>query len=152
MEKVFVHPECPFSTDTFNLLTEFYKNPSSDFYREHKKDFLKYVEDPVKYILSQVEELLPDFIKKYIEIKQENFGSLHTKFLKSPVVYNVSYFFNGTAPTQQYDKLRLAVGNQTLTFGFLGVNHLFSIMEKRYQDYVNNVNLIEILKRYHLPH
>jgi hypothetical protein len=50
---------------------EFYENPSSDFYMEHKKDFLKYVEEPVKYILSQVEEQLPDFIKKYINIKHE---------------------------------------------------------------------------------
>src|SRR4028118_1221788 len=147
MEKVFVHPECPFSTDTFNSLTEFYKNPSSDFYREHKKDFLKYVEDPVKYILSQVEELLPDFIKKYIEIKQENFGSFQTKFLNSTVVYNVGYLFNATAPTKHYDKLMLTVGNQTLTFGFLGLKHLFPIMGKRYQDYGNNLNLIEILKR-----
>ncbi len=66
MEKVFVHPECPFSTDTFNLLTEFYENPSSDFYMAHKRDFLKYVEDPLKYIFIQVEYLLPDFIKKSI--------------------------------------------------------------------------------------
>jgi hypothetical protein len=83
MEKVFVHPECPFSVNTFNLLTEFYENPSSDFYREHKKDFLKYVEEPVKYILSQVEEQLPDFIKKYIDIKQESFGSIQTQHLES---------------------------------------------------------------------
>ncbi len=152
MEKLFVHPECPFSENTFKLLAEFYENPSSDFYREHKKDFLKYVEEPVKYILSQVEELLPNFIKKYIEIEHENFGSFQTKFLNSTVVYKVGYFFNGTAPTKQSDKLMLTVGNQTLTFGFLGLNHLFPTMVKRYQDYGNNVNLTEILKRYHLPH
>ncbi len=152
MEKVFVHPECPFSVNTFKLLAEFYENPSSDFYMAHKKEFLKYVEEPVKYILSEVEEQLPDFIKKYIDLKQESFGSIQTKFLKSTVVYNVGYFFNGTAPTKQYDKLMLTVGNQTLNFGFFGQNHLFPIMVKRYQDYGNNVNLIEILKRYHLPH
>jgi len=94
MEKVFVHPECPFSENTFNLLTEFYENPSSDFYIEHKKDFLKYVEEPVKYILSQVEEQLPDFIKKYIDIKCERFGSRPTKFLKSTVVYRADYYIN----------------------------------------------------------
>ena len=71
MENFFVHPECPFSAETFNLLAQFYENPSSDFYMAHKKDFLKYVEEPVKYILSQVEEQLPDFIKKYINIKRE---------------------------------------------------------------------------------
>ncbi|HEY9295699.1 MAG TPA: AAA family ATPase, partial [Phormidium sp.] len=65
MEKVFVHPECPFSVNTFKLLAKFYKNPSSDFYMAHKKDFLKYVEEPLKYVSIQVEEMLPDFIKKH---------------------------------------------------------------------------------------
>jgi len=152
MEKVFVHPECPFSVNTFNLLTEFYENPSSDFYREHKKDFLKYVEEPVKYILSQVEEQLPDFIKKYIDLKQESLGSVQTQFWKSTVVYNVVYCFNGTAKGRQCDMLRLRVENQTLTFGFSGYNHFFPKMVNCYKDYGNNVNLIEILKRYHLPH
>ena len=76
MEKVFVHPECPFSENTFNLLTEFYEDPRSDFYRTHKQVFFKYVENPLKYILSQVEELLPDFIKNYINFRIDQFGSL----------------------------------------------------------------------------
>jgi 5-methylcytosine-specific restriction protein B len=152
MEKVFVHPECPFSENTFNLLTEFYKNPGSDFYREHKKDFLKYVEEPVKYILSQVEEQLPDFIKKYIDIKQESFGSRPTNFLKSTVVYRADYYFNIRFHPNHLDRLMLTVGNQTLTFGFWGQKHLFPAMVSCYKDYGKNVNLIEILKRYHLPH
>jgi 5-methylcytosine-specific restriction protein B len=152
MEKVFVHPECPFSVNTFNLLAQFNENPSSDFYLQHKKDFLKYVEEPVKYILSQVEEQLPDFIKKNIDIKQESFGSIQTESLKSPVVCSVDYCFNGKAHSRQSDKLMLKVENQTLTFGFSGQNHLFPAMVSCYKDYGNNVNLIEILKRYHLPH
>ncbi|PSB47391.1 AAA family ATPase [filamentous cyanobacterium Phorm 6] len=153
MEKVFVHPECPFSENTFNLLTEFYENPSSDFYLAHKKDFLKYVEEPVKYILSEVEEQLPDFIKKYIDVKQESFGSIQTKFLKSTtVVYSVGYCFNGGYHTRQSYKLMLKVENQTLTFGFSGENHFFPAMARHYKDYGKNVNFIENLKRYHLPH
>jgi 5-methylcytosine-specific restriction protein B len=152
MENVFVHPECPFSVNTFNLLAQFNENPSSDFYREHKKDFLKYVEEPVKYILSQVEEQLPDFIKKYIDIKQESFGSIQTESLKSTVVGSVDYCFNGRVHSRQSEKLMLRVENQTLTFGFSGQNHLFPAMVSCYKDYGNNVNLIEILKRYHLPH
>ncbi|MEG3956516.1 AAA family ATPase [Microcoleus sp. herbarium2] len=151
MEKVFVHPECPFSENTFNLLTEFYENPSSDFYREHKKDFLKYVEEPVKYILSQVEEQLPDLIKKYIDVKSETFGSRQTNFL-STGVYRATYFFNYRPHPNTFNQLMLTVGNQTLTFGFLGKKHLFPAMVSCYKDYGINVNLIEILKRYHLPH
>ncbi|MEG4809991.1 AAA family ATPase [Microcoleus sp. F8-D3] len=152
MEKVFVHPECPFSENTFNLLTEFYKNPSSDFYMEHKKDFLKYVEEPVKYILSQVEEQLPDFIKKYIDIKKESFGYIQqTKSLKSAAGYTVDYCFNGRTHTVS-SKLMLRCENQTLTFGLYTPYKLFRLMVDDYENiYKNNVNLIKILKRYHLP-
>ncbi|MEG4520230.1 MULTISPECIES: AAA family ATPase [unclassified Microcoleus] len=152
MEKVFVHPECPFSVNTFNLLAQFYENPSSDFYREHKKDFLKYVEEPVKYILSQVEEQLPDFIKKYIDIKKESFGHIQpTKSLKSAVGYTVDYCFNGSTHTVS-SNLMLKFENQTLTFGLYTPYKLFNLMVDDYKNtYKNNVNLIKILKRYNLP-
>jgi 5-methylcytosine-specific restriction protein B len=152
MEEVFVHPECPFSVNTFQLLAEFYENPSSDFYREHKKDFLKYVEEPVKYILSEVEEQLPYFIKKYIDIKSERFGSRATNFLKSTGVYRADYHFNSRFHPSHFDMLMLTVGNQTLIFGFSVEKYLFPAMVSCYKDYGNNVNLIQILKRYHLPH
>jgi 5-methylcytosine-specific restriction protein B len=91
MEKLFVHPDCPFSENTFNLLAQFSENPMWDFYREHKKDFLKYVEEPVKYILSQVEEQLPDYIKKHINIKYESCWFLPSKYWASTVVYRIDY-------------------------------------------------------------
>ena len=59
----------------------------------HKKDFLKYVEEPFKYILSQVEEELPDFIKKYIKIKHEGFGPFTTKDWKSHNLYSGKILF-----------------------------------------------------------
>lgn len=152
MEKVFVHPECPFSVNTFKLLAEFYENPSSDFYLEHKKDFLKYVEEPVKYILSQVEEQLPDFIKKYIDIKQESFGSIQTKSLKSAVVYRVDYCgFNSMIPPKA-PQLMLKIENHTLTFGLEAQNTVFEFMLYNYKkNYRNDLNSIEILKCYDLP-
>ena len=151
MEKFFVHPECPFSVNTFNLLTEFYKNPSSDFYREHKKDLLKYVEEPVKDILSHVEEQLPDFIKEYIDIKHESFAPIKTKYLESTVVYSVDYCFNGRTASESA-KLMLRVENQRLTFGLYTQNNLFELMVDNYKkNYRNNVNFIEILKNHNLP-
>ncbi|MEG4502035.1 AAA family ATPase [Microcoleus sp. F6_B4] len=152
MEKVFVHPECPFSADTFNLLTEFYENPSSDFYMAHKRDFLKYVEEPLKYIFSQVEELLPNFIKKYIDIKQESFCSIQTKYLESAVVYRVDYCgFNSMIPPQA-PQLMLKVENHTLTFGLEAQKTVFEFMLYNYKkNYKNDLNSIEILKCYNLP-
>ncbi|MEG4036274.1 AAA family ATPase [Microcoleus sp. S36b_A4] len=153
MEKVFVHPECPFSENTFKLLTEFYENPSSDFYMAYKRDFLKYVEEPVKYILSQVEEELPDFIKKYIESKHEGFSPFQTKDGKSPNLYSGKYSFIGR-DSSAYAKLILNIENHTLTFGLgLYTKHpLFSLILFTYKNiYRNNGNLIAILKRYNLP-
>ncbi len=56
-----------------------------------EKDFLKYVEQPVKYILSQVEEQLPDFIKEYINIKYEGFGSITETGLES-TAYSIAFY------------------------------------------------------------
>jgi 5-methylcytosine-specific restriction protein B len=140
MEKVFVHPECPFSENTFNLLAQFYENPSSDFYREHQIGFLKYVEEPVNYILSQVEEQFPDFIKKYIDIQQESFGCIQTKYLESAVVYRVDYC--SMIPTESA-QLMLRVEKQTLTFGWEAQKYAFQFMIDDYKNhYRNDVNLI----------
>jgi len=153
MEKVFVHPECPFSEKTFNLVAQFNENPSSAFYREHKKDLLKYVEEPVKYILSQVEEQLPDFIKEYLDIKQESFGRIQKQYRwdSASAVYRVDYCgFNSMIPPAA-PRLILKVENHTLTFGLEAQNVVFGFMLYNYnRNYRNDVN-IEILKRYNLP-
>ena len=155
MEKVFVHPECPFSTDTFNLLTEFYKNPSSDFYREHKRDFLKYVEDPLKYISSQVEEQLPDFIKEYINIKHEGFASITEIGDLEPTAYSIVFNLKNILSTVHCisrAQLMLNLENQQLTFGFSSESNDFEAVEEyRLQPYIIDEDIIELLKRYHLP-
>ena len=151
MEKVFVHPECPFSAETFKLLAQFYEDPSLDFRLTHKKDFLKYVEEPFKYILSQVEEQLPDFIKKYINIKCERFGSiLETKNLQS-TAYSVAFCFEDVTSIDDA-QLMLRLDNKKLTFGFYAESKYFVCMLDNYKDhYKNNLGVIEMLKRYHLP-
>jgi 5-methylcytosine-specific restriction enzyme B len=118
MEKVFVHPECPFSENTFNLLTDFYKNRSSDFYRQHKKDFLKYVEEPVNYILSQVEYLLPDFIKEYINIKCEKVGQIIAINDLQSIAYSVALGLRDFYSLENNPQLWISFEEQKLTFGF----------------------------------
>ena len=150
MEKVFVHPECPFSVETFSLLAHFYENPSSDFRITHKKDFLKYVEEPVKYILSQVEEQLPDFIKKYINIKYESCCLLDSSRQYSVcTVYRVDYCsFNSMIPLQA-PQLMLKVEDQRLTFGLEVKENVFQLMLYNYQKkYRDDVEFIESLKGY----
>lgn len=151
MEKLFVHPECPFSVNTFDLLAKFEENPTSDFYLAHKKDFLKYVEEPVKYILSQVEEQLPDFIKKYINIKCERFGSIIGIENSQLETYSTAFCFKKLYP-QQNSQLMLSFDNQKLTFGFYTNNEdSDENVLSYYKYYKNNVDKIEYLKRYHLP-
>lgn len=150
MEKVFVHPECPFSADTFNLLAQFYENPSSDFYITHKKDFLKYVEEPVKYILSQVEEQLPDFIKKHINIKYESCCVIDSsKYPVYIVGYMVGYCsFNSMIPLEA-PQLMLKVEGRRLIFGLDVKENVFQLMLYNYKkEYRDNIDFIEILKGY----
>ncbi|PSB14037.1 AAA family ATPase [filamentous cyanobacterium Phorm 46] len=152
MEKVFVHPECPFSENTFNLLTDFYKNPSSDFYLAHKRDFLKYVEEPLKYIFSQVEDMLPNFIKKYINIKLEQLGSIvETKGLQS-IAYSIS-FSGEDIYYGEKAYLMLRFDNQDLTFGFCTeFKEIDGILVNYQTNYdINNPSAIDSLKRYNLP-
>ncbi|TAF05405.1 MAG: AAA family ATPase [Oscillatoriales cyanobacterium] len=151
MEKVFVHPECPFSENTFNLLAEFYENPSSDFYMAHKRDFLKYVEEPLKYIFSQVEDLLPNFIKKYINIKWEQLGSIvETKGLQS-IAYSIS-FGGEDISYRENAYLMLRFDNQDLTFGLCAeFNNIDYMIDTYESNYITNPPAIESMKRYNLP-
>ncbi|MEG4085318.1 AAA family ATPase [Microcoleus sp. POL10_C6] len=151
MEKVFVHPECPFSVNTFNLLTEFYENPSSDFYMAHKRDFLKYVEEPLKYIFSQVEDLLPNFIKKYINFKWEKLGSLvETEGLPS-IAYSISLGYEDINERENA-YLMLRFDNQNLTFGFCAeFNNIYPMIQNYEIYYRNDPLAIGSLKRYNLP-
>ncbi|WP_445249047.1 McrB family protein [Microcoleus sp. OTE_8_concoct_300] len=151
MKKIFVHPDCPFLPETFNLLTQFYENPSSDFYMAHKKDFLQYVEEPLRYIFSHVEELLPDFIKKYINIKWEQLGSIvETNGLQS-VAYSVAFGY-GDINYIEDAHLMLRFDNQDLTFGlYAEFNELDYIRDKYESNYINNPRAINSLKLYKLP-
>ncbi|MEQ8536461.1 MAG: hypothetical protein RIB93_03205 [Coleofasciculus sp. D1-CHI-01] len=67
MADVTVHPECPFSEETFNLLAP----PEQDFCIPHKAEFKKYVEQPVQKLCRQVAAQLPNQIIKRLELKVE---------------------------------------------------------------------------------
>jgi len=150
MEKVFVHPECPFSENTFNLLAQFYaKGQLPDFYVTDKKTYLKYVAEPLNYILSQVEEQLPDFMKNYLNIKSEisDFG-FKTKDEQLPA-YTVGLCFDDS---DNSSKLILLLQESRLIFGFCAGYEFVEQMVTNYQNYdKNNPVLIKYFKRYNLP-
>ena len=153
MEKVFVHPECPFSVETFNLLAQFYTtaDESSDFYMAHKKDFLKYVEEPLKYVSIQVEEMLPDFIKKHINIKWERLGSIIITDFCQSIAYSVAFGFEDITSLNDA-QLMLRFDSQKLSFGFYAKNEYVDCIIENYQcNYLDKPGVIEILKRYELP-
>ena len=154
MEKVFVHPECPFSAETFKLLAEFSAAEDwSDFYMTRKKDFLKYLEQPLKHISSQVEEMLPYFIKKHINIKGEKLAPTNKiRTLSSCLmVYNVAFGleYSGSLDDAQ---LMLILDRQNLTFGFYAEKDCVSHILDNYQrNYIDRADVMGMLKRYALP-
>jgi len=153
MEKVFVHPECPFSVNTFKLLAQFYKkNPRSDFYREHKKDFLKYVEEPVKYILSQVEYLLPDFIKEYINIKCEKVGQIIAINDLQSIAYSVALGLKDFYSLDNNPQLMISFEEQKLTFGFYSnIKNIPEIIDNYYSNNTTKKTIKEQLQIYNFP-
>lgn len=150
MEKVFVHPECPFSENTFKLLAQLYaggQRPNFDM--ADKKDYLKYVAEPLNSILSQVEEQLPDFMKNYLNIKSEisDFG-FKTKDEQSPA-YSVGLWFHDS---DNSSKLILLLQESRLIFGLCAAYEFVEQMVTNYQNYdKNNPVLIKYFKRYNLP-
>ena len=155
MEKVFVHPDCPFSVETFNLLSKKIAGESPDFYIAHTKNRLKYVEEPLNYILSQVEEQLPDFIKEYINIKYEGFGSRTAIGDLKPTGYSIVFYLKNIISTGRCisrAQLMLNLENQKLTLGFYSQTENFEVLKKnRLYPYIIHNNLIELFTRYHLP-
>ncbi len=153
MEKVFVHPECPFSADTFNLLAQFYTaEDCSDFYMARKNHFLKYLEQPLKHIFSQVEEILPDSIKKHINIKLERLGSIIRTNFGQSIAYSVAFGLEYI--TSLHDaQLMLIFERQNLTFGFYAGKDCVSYILENYQrNYIDRSDIMGMLKRYPLPH
>ncbi|MEG4579303.1 AAA family ATPase [Microcoleus sp. MON1_C5] len=153
MEKVFVHPECPFSENTFNLLAQFYTtaDESSDFYLAHKKEFLKYVEEPLKSVSIQVEQMLPDFIKKHINIKWERVGSIITTDFCQSIAYSVAFGFEDINSLDDA-QLMLRFDSEKLTFGFYAKSEYVDCIIDNYQcNYLDKPGVIEMLKRYELP-
>lgn len=59
MTEVTLHPECPFTPKTFELLEKFQNSSSEDFYLTHEKEFQEYLEQPLekiyKYVVAQLQ-------------------------------------------------------------------------------------------------
>lgn len=79
MADVTVHPECPFSEETFNLLGRL----EQDFYIAHKAEFKKYVEQPFQKLCRQVAAQLPNEIIKRLELKVDASPTLAHKYYES---------------------------------------------------------------------
>ncbi|MBL7177383.1 MAG: DUF2461 family protein [Desulfobacteraceae bacterium] len=69
-----VNPECPFNTKTFDLLRKLTKNPTRDFYNQHKDDFKTYLENPFQNLLRKVAEKLPPQMIDYLEVNKGLFS------------------------------------------------------------------------------
>ncbi|MEG4308100.1 MULTISPECIES: AAA family ATPase [unclassified Microcoleus] len=151
MEKVFVHPECPFSENTFNLLTDFYEDPRSDFYRTHKQVFFKYVENPLKYILSQVEYLLPDFIKNYINFRIDQFGSLLLFQGVPSISYSVALGL-GDINSLDYGQFMLNIEPEKVTFGLYSKIKSLKNIINNYSSQCRSDSWKTLLELYKLPH
>ncbi|MEQ9621084.1 McrB family protein [Coleofasciculus chthonoplastes] len=75
MADVTVHPECPFSEETFNLLAQL----EPDFDIAHEAEFKKYVEQPLQQLCRQVAAQLPNKIIKRLELQLDAYQNSSNK-------------------------------------------------------------------------
>lgn len=75
MADVTVHPECPFSEETFNLLAQL----EPDFDIAHEAEFKKYVEQPFQQLCRQVAAQLPNKIIKRLELQLDAYQNSSNK-------------------------------------------------------------------------
>ncbi len=81
--------KCPFTQETFVLLEQFKQNSTQDFYYQHKKQFVEYVEKPLRKIYIDVISALPNKIKKRIDTTQESV--LPPFYVNSTCCYQLNY-------------------------------------------------------------
>jgi len=99
MADVAVHPQCPFSVETFDLLVQL-KTNSKDFYIAHEKEFKQYVENPIQQLSRQVAAQLPGEIIKRLELKfnaapnfkGKNYASHFYKKQTNPNIIHTNFF------------------------------------------------------------
>ncbi len=71
-----LHPECPFSARTSDLLAQLHDKPTREFYLTHKKEFKGHVEEPFQQLFRQVATQLPAQIKERMKTESGGFARI----------------------------------------------------------------------------
>jgi 5-methylcytosine-specific restriction protein B len=71
--------DSPFSEKAFDLLKGIHKDPTKEYYDQHKEDFKSYVKDPFQKLMTEIAERLPEPIKDQMETEKW----LFSRFLKN---------------------------------------------------------------------
>lgn len=65
-----------FAAKIFELLKELHQNPTQKFYSSKREEFKQYLEQPMKNLLQNVAENLPDMISETMETKRKLFSRI----------------------------------------------------------------------------
>ena len=69
-------PDCPFSSRTFELLSQLRQNPTKAFYGENQDEFKTKLEEPFRALLAAVPHQLPDQITAEMETEKGVFSRI----------------------------------------------------------------------------
>ena len=115
-----IHPDCPFSLATFELLAKLHAVPQKTIYQEHKQDFENQVKEPFQNLFLSIPEQLPEPITDLLETNHRIFGQiLKNDYGKGGAYehYWGAFYPKGSKRTQDA-QLLLSIGYKSLTFGF----------------------------------
>lgn len=114
MADVAVHPEGPFSLETFDLLAQLEENSKPNFfYLAHQEEFKQYVEKPFQKLYCQVVAQLPSQIKNQLKIDIQIFPDKFNNTFGYILYQNTSSF----SSTNTY--LFILISKSSFCFGLL---------------------------------
>ncbi|MFW9260402.1 tetratricopeptide repeat protein [Nostoc sp. CALU 546] len=144
MTEVTLHPECPFTHQTFELLEKFKNHSSEDFYSDHKEEFQEYIEKPLHQIYIHVIAQLPGQIIEKLDVQNATIE----KFYHSSLL---GYYLISKKTTNnfKYIKFFICIEKDDFRFGLL-INE-YSDARQKFIKNIQNKKIKEILLQHLNP-
>jgi hypothetical protein len=78
-EPHFIHPDCPFTSQAFELLARLHNQPTISFYLENQQQFQTYIEEPFQRIMRRVATQLSEPVRNVMSTEKRIFSRFTKK-------------------------------------------------------------------------
>ncbi|OUL23291.1 hypothetical protein BV378_21655 [Nostoc sp. RF31YmG] len=147
MTEVIIHPECPFTHQTFELLKKFKSNSNQDFYLNHEEEFQEYIEKPINKIYTHLIAQLPGELTKFINTQNYTIDKYYGK--NHSLEFKLIHKDKDSIQRHLVAELFINIRYQNLIFGiFINKN---SVDRERFIKNIQDKELKEIILQHLYP-